>query len=429
MSRREMLQNVLQKLMDKGADKVSLHYSDSVKEEFNILYKELNLLRTVESAGLSLVVIKDQKKASTRINQFDAASIDAAVAEVMVAVENSNPDPAFDISPNDEGVWSCGDLQPDADLVTMRLMEFSATMRNDYPIVEYDAYMAHVKVYEAYLNSNGAFFEQNSGYYNFFAMFTAKKDGKMSSFNVVSYALPALDKPLMEINETREYIRQSTEQTTTKPIPENFTGDVIMAPLWTSTLLEDILERHLGDSGLLMNSSKFPDHLEQKILDEKLTVINDFDADGICLKEYYCDDGFRSVKGPLIEKGVLKQYPISLYAANKSGKERTIGPVSNLVIEAGSTSLADMIKSVKQGILCMRFSTGAPNANGDFSGVVKNSYYIEDGKVAYPISETMMNGNTIEMLSNIAEISSEVYYNGAFIMPYMKFRNIFISRK
>jgi hypothetical protein len=38
---------------------------------------------------------------------------------------------------------------------------------------EYDAYMAHVKVYEAYLNSNGAS-RAELGYYNFFAMVTAK---------------------------------------------------------------------------------------------------------------------------------------------------------------------------------------------------------------------------------------------------------------
>ena len=75
------------------------------------------------------------------------------------------------------------------------------------------------------------------------------------------------------------------------------------------------------------------------------------------------------------------------------------------VVDAGATPLDAMIRDVKAGILITRFSGGRPNDKGDFSGIAKNSYYIENGAVAYPISETMVSGNMAALLTNIVAIS------------------------
>jgi hypothetical protein len=58
-----------------------------------------------------------------------------------------------------------------------------------------------------------------------------------------------------------------------------------------------------------MNSSKFPDHLNKRYWTEAY-MINDFDARGICLTEITATMASGRER-PLIEKGVLKQYPIS----------------------------------------------------------------------------------------------------------------------
>ena len=66
-----------------------------------------------------------------------------------------------------------------------------------------------------------------------------------------------------------------------------------------------------------------------------------------------------------------------------------------------------MIKDIDKGILLCRFSGGSPSDNGDFSGVAKNSYYIENGEIKYPITETMVSGNANEMFNNLDNISKE----------------------
>ena len=86
-----------------------------------------------------------------------------------------------------------------------------------------------------------------------------------------------------------------------------------------------------------------------------------------------------------------------------------------------------MISSIDRGILLSRFSGGSPSDNGDFSGVAKNSYYIEKGKIKYPISETMISGNICQMLHNIKDVSKETINFGSSIYPWIQFSGITIS--
>jgi PmbA protein len=430
MMKRQIMKNAMDSLLERGAQKVSLRLNTSMIEEFNIVFKELNLLRTVESHSFSIAVIKDQKQASTTLNQFDDASLTAAIEEVMSAVEHSNPDPAFDISPTQApGVFHCGEKEMDPLLIVSRMNELIETMRRDFPCVHYDATLSFEGTQSLYLNSNGVDFEQNHGLYSFMIMFTAKIGNKMSSFNYTGFELAKLDKPLIECNFTRDLISQIVEQTECRPIPANFKGEVILFPFVVGSLMYYLLSQQLGDSGFLTKSSRFQDHLGQKILDEKLSIYNKPLEESLANKGFVSSDGFLAVNAPIIEAGILKNYPISLYTANKVDKARTMGPVSNLVISSGNSSIADMIGSVKEGVLCMRASFGSPNANGDLSAVLKNSYYIKDGKLQYPISESMMSINLIDVFSEIIAISAESINTGDSILPYMQFGGAAISRK
>ena len=77
------------------------------------------------------------------------------------------------------------------------------------------------------------------------------------------------------------------------------------------------------------------------------------------------------------------------------------------MVAPGEESLNTMIKGVKRGILLTRFSGGRPNRNGDFSGVAKNSFYLEDGEIKHPLTETMIAGNLAALFRNITAVSQE----------------------
>ena len=75
------------------------------------------------------------------------------------------------------------------------------------------------------------------------------------------------------------------------------------------------------------------------------------------------------------------------------------------------------------------FSGGHPGVSGDFSGVAKNSFYIEDGKIQGAVSETMINGNLEKVFQNVTAVSKEVSMDGASVMPYLATEGIVISGK
>ena len=68
----------------------------------------------------------------------------------------------------------------------------------------------------------------------------------------------------------------------------------------------------------------------------------------------------------------------------------------------------------------MRFSGGSPSDSGDFSGVAKNSYLIEQGKIVRPIGETMIAGNLAKLFSDVKAISRERVNYGSAILPWLQ---------
>ena len=79
-----------------------------------------------------------------------------------------------------------------------------------------------------------------------------------------------------------------------------------------------------------------------------------------------------------------------------------------------------MQASVGRGALVGRLSMGNPAPNGDFSGVIKNSFLLENGQRTKALSETMITGNVAQMLKDIAAISEEVSDFGGYQVPWLK---------
>ena len=100
-----------------------------------------------------------------------------------------------------------------------------------------------------------------------------------------------------------------------------------------------------------------------------------------------------------------------------------------MVVDAGDKTLDEVISTVNKGIIMGGFSGGEPGVNGDFSGVAKNSFLIENGKIKCALSETMVNGNLAEMFNNIRAISKEQICDGGSVLPYIAVDGIVISGK
>ena len=77
----------------------------------------------------------------------------------------------------------------------------------------------------------------------------------------------------------------------------------------------------------------------------------------------------------------------------------------------------------------MRFSGGEPSPSGEFSGVAKNSFLIENGKLVTALTETMISGCIADMLKTVRAISSEVLRDGTCSLPFIAFDGVTVSGK
>jgi PmbA protein len=117
------------------------------------------------------------------------------------------------------------------------------------------------------------------------------------------------------------------------------------------------------------------------------------------------------------------------YTANKTGLPRAKNTDGCYVVKPGDKPLNEIIKGIKKGLIVGRFSGGEPGTGGDFSGVAKNSYLVENGNIKGAVNETMISGNLAELLNNVEAISSEVVCDGMSVLPWIAFKGVTISGK
>lgn len=430
MQANEGVQYCVDALIKAGADKAQCLLEHTEKHELNVERETVNLFRTTYDTNLQLSGICEQKKGTLSINKLDQASLDQAVEEVVALANASKPDPAYDIAEQQPAKeFKSGLEAPDQELMFDRLTRFLEHCKTTYPtLIQERVTLDFTRTRQYFQNSNGVEFVAQQGHYNFVTIFASKEGKKTSSFNAAGFASHHLDRALHEFGSVETLLQQSTEQTVTNLIPEKMEGDIIITPDCLGDFIEYITE-FLRDYALISGTSIFKEKLHEPIADEQLTLHCRPVSEEIVKGYFFTHDGYEAQNSTIIDKGVLNTFLLSLYGAKKTGRPRAINHGEAYVIEPGTTRFDKMIRSVSQGILLCRFSGGHPSENGDFSGVAKNSYYIEDGKIQYPLTETMISGNLATALKNIRAISRERINFGNAILPWVQIGGVTISGK
>ena len=422
----DMVDYCMDGLLKTGFEKASVHFKSMEKTELNVEHNNTNLLRNAKEITLSLIGFVDQKRGVIVINTLDEKTINNAFQEVFEIAKSSKPDPAYDISENQgRKTYQFGPQQSDVDLIYNRNQEFLEHVQANYQNVILNVNLDHSLVRHIYGNSNDVNLQSNIGTYNVGVFFVTREGQNSSSFSGTGFRSNALEREIHEMGSISTLLQQSSEQTETRLLPEKFIGDVIITPDCFDFF--QFIFREISDYPLISGTSIYKDQLNEKIADSRLTIHSHPVSQELAEGYFITDDGFEAKNTTILDKGVLKHFLLTIYGCKKTGKP--IGPNRgrSYVIEPGDQSYEDMIKSVDKGILLCRFSGGAPNPSGDFSGIAKNSYYIENGQIQYPLSETMISGNIADLFQNIKNISKERNDFGSALVPWIQVTGITIS--
>ena len=378
-----------------GADVVKASASLSETREFNVDGGKFSLFRTLFNRSASITVFKGGRKGAASINRFDEDAIEGIIRDAIAAADSAEPDEAWDLchEPNTYDVTD-GTPTPDTDKLFERTRELKDTIARDYPkvlleqmIVDHSGYTAVTRT------SYGAHFKRTGGNYQVSLMFSAHEGDKASSFMGAGFTTTSLDTPFIELADTRRALADIEKQIDTEAYEGKFIGTMVLTPDSLGEFFGSALSSFTSDTTILDGTSIWKNALGTVVADERLTISSKPRDPRIVGGAYATSEGFMAEDYNIIENGVLKTFMLSLYAANKTGHKR------------------------------------APNAKGDFSGVAKNSFLVENGKITKALRETMINGNLADLFKSIIAISEETTVNGGCVLPSIAFSGITVSGK
>ena len=428
MNLKDTLSYALDKLLGSGMDHAEGVINESEKKELNIESGKMSLFRTTFSNSLSLEAIKDYKQSSIHINKIDKSSIDSAVESLIESVKSSQADDANAISEKQPTeIFKKGQIYPDLNLMYDRVDDFNNYVKSEYKKIILEAVTLDHNSSKTYIsNSNGVDFEVNKGLYGFSAMFTAKDGLNTSSFNYTGVNRLKLDNDFKDQGYMSNLLKQSEEQVKSFPIKDKFVGQVVVTPHCLSEFIS-FIDSSISDSALISGTSIYKNKIGDKIASENFSLSSNPTDERIDSGYFITGDTYKAENVDIIKNGVLNTHLLSLYGAKKIGGKRIANQGGCYIVNPGTESLDNMIKSIDRGVLLCRFSGGNPSDSGEFSGVAKNSYYIEKGEIKFPIIETMISGNISQMFMNINNISKENIDFGDSLLPWISFDGVTIS--
>jgi PmbA protein len=142
-------------------------------------------------------------------------------------------------------------------------------------------------------------------------------------------------------------------------------------------------------------------------------------------------EGLASRRNVVVERGVLRTYLCDSYSARKLGRESTasaargggatVGPsTSNFVLQPGTESNESIVRGTRRGLYVTEMMGFGFNAvTGDFSRGA-SGFWIEDGALAYPVSEVTISLNADLLWQAIDAVGSDLDLRTATAAPTIR---------
>lgn len=193
--------------------------------------------------------------------------------------------------------------------------------------------------------------------------------------------------------------------------PKTGSYPIIFDERISSSLIGHLLAATNG-AMIARGSSWAKDLLGEQILPAGLSLIEDPHRARVNGSRAFDGEGLATSKRTIVDNGVLTGWTLDLASAQKLGLQSTgnatrgvssaPSPSSwNVALTQGQKTKQDLIRDMGRGlfITSMIGSTINPNT-GDYSRGA-SGFWIENGEIAYPVSELTVAGNLRDMLSRI----------------------------
>jgi PmbA protein len=386
----------------------------------------------VEEAGhrsAGLRVMKGRQVASTSTSDLTEAGIDRFVKDALELVELSQEDPSA--GPADPKLLCDPNAAPSLDLFDSAGGDVDAAQAIALATKGEDAAFAFDK---RITNSDGATFGRNAGGVAMVLSsgFRAAYKGSYQSLSVVPVASDEGGKNrrgyhwtakryMSELEPADEVGKEAARRTLRKLGARSVATcevPVVFDPDAAKSILGMLAGCVMGSS-IWRKSSYLVGREGTRVASDLVSVIDDPLIPRAPGSRPYDGEGLASRKNVVVENGILRTYLCDSYSARKLSRESTgsasrgggagVGPsTSNFILQPGTDSRDAIVKGTKRGLYVTEMMGFGFNAvTGDFSRGAAG-FWIENGELAFPVSEVTISLNVDQLWQSVDAIGSDL---------------------
>jgi len=196
---------------------------------------------------------------------------------------------------------------------------------------------------------------------------------------------------------------------------------VVLGAGWPGILLHEAIGHGLEGDFNRKGSSAFSGRIGQRVAAKGLTVLDDgtiADRRGSLNVD---DEGNPSQRNVLIEDGILKGYIQDSMNARLMGVKPTgngrresyahlpMPRMTNTYMLGGDKAPEEIIASIKKGLYAPNFGGGQVDiTSGKFVFSASEAYWVENGKIQYPVKGATLVGSGPECLKRVSMIGNDM---------------------
>jgi PmbA protein len=429
-----------------GADVAEASAGSSWDLSAKVRLGEPELVEEAGQRGISLRVIREGRVAMTATSDLSDAGIERCVADALELVELSQRDEHAGPAPKE---LLCGPPHPELDL-------FDGAMA----AIDADAAITRARIAErAALDfdpritlSEGATFSRTSGV-RVMVLSSGFEGSVAGSYASLSVAPVVEDsggkrrrgsywsarRHLADLEGEVDVGREAARRTLAKLGARKV--DTCEAPvIFDTDAARSIVGTFAGcivGGSLWRKSSYLLGRVGSEVASPLVSIVDD----PMLLRgpgsRAFDGEGLRSRKNQVVRAGKLETYLLDCYSARKLGLESTasasrgggaIGAsTTNFVMQAGDRTRDELIAGTERGLLVTEMMGFGFNAvTGDFSRGAAG-FWIENGRITFPVSEVTISSNLDAMLRGVDAVANDLELKTSTAAPTFRVSSMTIA--
>jgi len=221
-----------------------------------------------------------------------------------------------------------------------------------------------------------------------------------------------------------EYVNEAVKAALTnleaRPAPAG-EMTVVLGPGWPGILLHEAIGHGLEGDFNRKGSSAFSGRIGKRVAAKGVTVLDDGTITDRRGSLNVDDEGNASQRNVLIEDGILKGYIQDSMNARLMGVKPTgngrresyahipMPRMTNTYMLGGDKEPAEVIASIKKGLYASNFGGGQVDiTSGKFVFSASEAFWVENGKILYPVKGATIVGNGPDALTRVTMIGNDM---------------------